>query len=672
MDVATLLYRSRRTRTEDYPRKAIALRSGYAIVKEIDPTIDVHTFLARAAGVASCVFGGNAQDAYLTTALSAVASVQPEMDLYLAAVLNAVVLQLGFQTRIFLDGSQSAVFDGPQDIFIAAMLHANVTQGIRVAEAAGQIALPVWANATNALEVNAEQVFELSPDLVVQYLSANGSRHLGALLIAPADSVKAEFRIDERFSYLADSVGPETQFCIGGTAEMVFGVAAELQKNYSALQLAIKGYSRSEGRGRQNRAVLVFAGLDQLPAVTLRTGVSVPCTFGYGIDQNEGDLDSISYGNSTIEGVDWPNPGGESHKNVRGIWETAPVRKPFLVSSSAPLPLEARQRISGSNEIFHSTLAIRDGILIPIDEPGYANFLCANRDGKIVTGCGMDPSGCSLYEAARVDDRGVRSNAIQADRLTQIEGAAMPLMFTPQLHKWHSHFMIQCLPRVRIARDLGLDMTILLPHDLRKKQLEMLEILGFGADRVVMMQPGDLVQAESLYFPWPWHLTFTKYSMAIYDEIAAHFDTSKYKTPKRLLVSRQSRKSWRNLINYDAVRKMLIDDFGFEELSAEKLSLEEEIATYANAEIIVGAEGAGMYGAVFSNSRAKYITMCDEDYVMPILGRIAAIHEFEVGYVFGESLRSDRDVSRRLNFGHSDFMIDVGRLGDAVTRALAI
>ena len=79
-----------------------------------------------------------------------------------------------------------------------------------------------------------------------------------------------------------------------------------------------------------------------------------------------------------------------------------------------------------------------------------------------------------------------------------------------------------------------------------------------------------------------------------------------------------------------------------------------------------------MYGAVFSNSRAKYITMCDEDYVMPILGSIAAIHEFEVGYVFGESLRSDRDVSRRLNFGHSDFMIDVGRLGDAVTRALAI
>ncbi|KAJ8137361.1 hypothetical protein OY671_009426 [Metschnikowia pulcherrima] len=116
---------------------------------------------------------------------------------------------------------------------------------------------------------------------------------------------------------------------------------------------------------------------------------------------------------------------------------------------------------------------------------------------------------------------------------------------------------------------------------------------------------------------------------------------------------------------------MLVEDFGFEVISPEKSSSSEEIAAYANAEVVVGAEGAGLYGAVFSGPKTKYITVCDEDYVMPILGSSAAIRGFDIGYVFGESFRSDRDVERRLTFDHADFIIDVDRLSQAVRHAIS-
>jgi hypothetical protein len=56
---------------------------------------------------------------------------------------------------------------------------------------------------------------------------------------------------------------------------------------------------------------------------------------------------------------------------------------------------------------------------------------------------------------------------------------------------------------------------------------------------------------------------------------------------------------------------------------------------------------------------------------MPILGSLAAIRGFDIGYVFGESFRSDRDVERRLPFGHADFIIDVDRLSQAVRHAIS-
>lgn len=669
MDVKTLLYRTRNINPADHARKTSALLAGYTLAQIALPNLKSTDFLARATKIAGRVLGAPAQDSYLTTVLSAILAIDDSIDVFLAGVLNAVVLQMNFQTRIFLDGTQSVIFDGAERYFPIAMLHGNVTLGIRVAPEAKAVALPSWANLSSMLEINADRLHNLPEHEVPVYQAANMCSKTGALLIVNPAIEQGDFSIAERYAYLADSVSSETIYALAGSAEMVCAVAADIQKMCPEAELHVKCYAIQQGGTKTYNAVMICSGIERLPDVCVRPGIARICEFGLTLANDPENLTSISYGAETIRGV---KNGAEvaGSDTPEGIWETNPIRPPFYLSSSAPLPLEARERLSDDLKVFHSVLAIRDGVLIPSQDSTHSTFMYANSAAQILTDFGSDPTGTPLYRDGWVGEGGIQQSALRGQTLRRVCGSAMPLMFTPMLHKWHSHFMLQCLPRVRIARDLDEDVTILLPHDLRKKQLEMLEILGFNADNTVMMGSGELIQADRLLYPWPWRLGFTEYTAAIYDEIAAQVKPAHCPTPKRIIISREARKSWRNLINYDAIRQMLIHDFGFAEIAPEKLTLSEEVAVFSNAEIVVGAEGAGMYGAVFSPSTTKYIIFCDEDYVMPILGSLAQVRGFDVGYVFGESFRSNRDVSRRLPYGHADFVVDVERVRNAVCYAL--
>lgn len=671
MDAVTLLYRTKAAQKADLKRKTMALRTALAIVGEIDPTVSEHEFLHRSASVIGTVFGGGGYDSYVTTALSALSWFEPDLDVQLAALLNAAALQMNFQTRTFLDGAQAVIYYGDERYFPIAMLHGNATLGLYVGDAQKETVLPLWANKSPTLELNPGQVHYVTPELVPVYQTANGGSHTSAVMIVHPNGADGEFSVPAKFDYIADTVGVATIYCIAGSAEMIAAAAVQLEAQYPDVRTDLKLYALREQRGLEYRAILMFTGLPGLPDIVLEPGISKSLTLGAGLVEQPGEMESLSYGENSISGIRNVHGVGPDASLGNGIWERTSVKSPFYLASSAPLPLEARERLSDEFDIFHSVLRVCDGMLIPSQDPGHATFLAARANGEIIKGYGSDADATPLAAAATVDDAGVRRYQLHRPRLRRVRGSAMPLMFTPMLHKWHSHFMIQCLPRVRIARDLGEDMAILIPHDLRRKQVEMLQLLGIGESQLVRMQPNELIQADRLYVPLPWRLGFTAYNTAVYDEIAGQIETALISTPKRILISRESRKTWRNLINYDTIRQMLVQDFGFEEISPEKLTLAEEVAVYANADIVVGAEGAGMYGAVFSGKRTKYITICDEDYVMPMLSNIAVVRGFEVGYVFGESMRSDGDLDRRLPYGHADFVVDVELLRRAVEFAIA-
>lgn len=589
------------------------------------------------------------------------------LDIYLASVLNTLTLQMNFQTRTFLDGPVTILFDGDPQYFEIAMMHGNTTQGLRIGDTA-ELTTPKWASIGPSFELNMDRLHLIKADQVQIYLSAHGSRNIGTMMIVEPELGQNGYALDAKFDHLAPMLTVNTLYCIAAGADTIMQAADDLLTKHPNAKFDVKLYKYRSGNAYSLRGILLFSGVDGAPNVTLRPITRIPITFNNTVSTKpREDVELKSYASGFVEGLAETTNGKE-----KGIWEKAIVQRPFLLSSSAPLPSHALEAITEGYEIFHTMLALHNGYLIPSVSASHAQYLHAASDGAVYHDCMGDPALTPLYAASVVDENGSRRTTLEADKVLRVDGPAMPLTFAPNLHTWHSHFMIQCLPRVQIVRNLGEDITLIVPHDLRRKQLEMLELLGFGHDRLAFMRADQIIQADRLFVPSPWRLVFTKYSLGVYAEIAAKLAATSLSTPKRVLISRESRKTWRNMINYESVRDMLVKKYGFEVISPEKMTLAEEVATFSAAEIVVGAEGAGMYGGVFSGPRTKFITLCDEDYVMPILGTIASVRGFDIGYVFGESFRADIDVDRRLPQGHADFVLDVSRVEQAIQRTIAL
>lgn len=676
MDANSLLYGFRAAGPEDLRRKALSLWSGYELARTSGYVGSLDDFLDTIGFAGTHCFGNDAFDSYATTALSVVAAFQPGIDIFLAAVLNDIVLQMNFQSRHMIDGvsgpPEVVVFEGPNEYFPVAMVHGNITGGLQVTAETEPFDIPLWARDNPALEIAKGHVLRSHPNNVEQDFNNLGRNRIGALLLLPTAEM-GRMSVATRFASIAKFATKHTIYCIAGAAEMVFAASEELRKKYPDIALSVRLYEFPVGGAVEYRAIAIACGISELPDISIDPIIRRSTRFIEAMGSGEGAV-GVKIVNYFDNAERDQTASSERVLTEIGSWDAAPIRRPFLLLSSAPLPDEARERISDSTEIFHSLAILDRGILVPSQDHEHAIYLHATGNAEIIMDYGDEGRNvitAPIYRDSQLAESGERTGTLETGSLLRVSGAAMPLMFTPLLHKWYSHFIIQCLPRVQIARDLGLDIKLLVPTDLRAKQLQMLEVLGFGEDKIIKMPPGTFVQADQLIVPRAWRLAFTAYSAAIYDEIAKHFDAPTAATPKRILISRESRKTWRNMLNYETVKTMLVTDYGFEVVAPETLTLEQEVATYANAEIVVGAEGAGMYGAVFSKPGAIFLTLCDEDYVMPILGTLAQVRNIDIGYVFGESLRADADVKRRLPYGHADFVVDIERVEQAVKSAIA-
>ena len=680
MDATNLLLGFRPATSPDFRRKALSLRSAHHILEAIEEPRSLSDLASFAGEALTCRFGGAAQDSYFTTFLSVVRAFDPTFDVLLAATLNSIVLQMNFQTRLSIDGvmgpAEAVLYEGAAELYPILMTHGNTTLGVHISTKSGEGWLPAWANAHPALEVNQEHALRMTPENYALHLDACGRSRIGAIMLALPGLDWGDISFGHRYAAIAHKFSRHTICCIAGTAEMTLAVARQLNERYPDVRFSLRLYARKIGNASEYRGIIVASGFAELPDIVIEPGARRMCSFVEAAPKDAELLPSVElvdYFSGRFDRIEYRQDEAGVTQAI-GRWEPAEIRRPWLLSSSAPLPEEARGRISDDTEIFHSLARLKGGFLIPSDGPGHSIYVHATGEGEVITDYGDEMRRIletPIFQNVKLGEDGINRAQLKADRILRVRGGAMPLTFTPTLHKWHSHFMIQCLPRVRIARDLQDDIKFLVPEDLRSKQLEMLAALGYPEDRIVRMPAGAIIQAEELIVPRAWRLAFTSYTADIYRELGEQYLGKGRSGPRRLLISRESRKSWRNMLNYESVKSLLIDDYGFEVAAPERLSLADEISLYAGADIVVGAEGAGMYGAAFSRPGSVYLTLCDEDYVMPILGTLAHVRDIDVGYVFGESMRADADLPRRLPFGHADFVLDVERVEQAVKAAIA-
>lgn len=181
------------------------------------------------------------------------------------------------------------------------------------------------------------------------------------------------------------------------------------------------------------------------------------------------------------------------------------------------------------------------------------------------------------------------------------------------------HWLIETLPRIGILEETGMkDYLLIVPQTLASWQSEALDRLGFGPDQRVGFGEQHW-QVDSLLVPSlpgypgmcrPWAASWLRRRLGVPEEGEG---------TRRLYVSR-SGASQRRVSNEQEVVAAL-DSLGFEAVSTERMTLEEQISLFSKAQFIVGLHGAGLTNALFAPRGTSIL-----EFMSPVSGYVNACY----------------------------------------------
>lgn len=207
-----------------------------------------------------------------------------------------------------------------------------------------------------------------------------------------------------------------------------------------------------------------------------------------------------------------------------------------------------------------------------------------------------------------------------------------------------------------VLDDLPAQTRFVVPGWLRPVQYETLGLLGIGKDRLVHCTGMTTLELETLHFAtWT---TLSGHHRGEADRwLSGRFLDALGVAPRgegrRLFVSR--RHARRKTAN-EAEVVALLDEFGFEVVVAEELSFAEQAARFAEAAVIVGSHGAGLYNMTFAPPGAVVVDMIGESHLFNgfIYWSMALEAGHEYWYFLTESSAVEGD--------QSDTVIPLGKL----------
>jgi tetratricopeptide (TPR) repeat protein/capsular polysaccharide biosynthesis protein len=210
------------------------------------------------------------------------------------------------------------------------------------------------------------------------------------------------------------------------------------------------------------------------------------------------------------------------------------------------------------------------------------------------------------------------------------------------------HWMIDILPRLEILRRSGIEFDqvdwFYVNQAGSKFQQATLEKLGISIDRVLASDRYPYLQATELIVPsfaghlgWaePWMLDFLRQEFL---PIAAKHFQGHTAFPKRLYISR-AKAHHRRVLNERAVLDLL-DQFGFVTVELEALSFAEQIALFAQAEVIVAPHGGGLTNLIFCDRGTRVLELFSPNYVRHYYWVISQALSLEHWFMTGEPFPS--------------------------------
>jgi len=177
----------------------------------------------------------------------------------------------------------------------------------------------------------------------------------------------------------------------------------------------------------------------------------------------------------------------------------------------------------------------------------------------------------------------------------------------------YGHWMCDTIPRLHLLAMSGIAYDRIVVPDSFQYHRETLELLGVPRERMITAREQQ-IEARQLIVPsFPgiygeppaWACRYLRDRFLAFAEPGPR---------RRILVSRNKPGAVRRILNEDALFAAL-EPFGFERIFPEDLSFPDEISLFHNAEIVIGALGAGMMNTMWCQPGTAIIELFNPRYI---------------------------------------------------------
>jgi capsular polysaccharide biosynthesis protein len=207
------------------------------------------------------------------------------------------------------------------------------------------------------------------------------------------------------------------------------------------------------------------------------------------------------------------------------------------------------------------------------------------------------------------------------------------------------------------------DTRFVVPPRPRPFQDEALALIGVSPDRLCELGDGGVARFENLYFSPPSAPTGVDSPEAElwFRERALHaYGIALGPPSRRIYISRRGA-SYRRIANEPEV-EVLLRDLGFEIHELEQYSLRDQVALFAEAEVVVSAHGAGLTNMLFSPPGLVVVDIFESTRFNKCFWSMSTALGHRYWYLVGDTVPSGTTYA-------GDIQVSLGAFRDVVSAA---
>jgi hypothetical protein len=207
---------------------------------------------------------------------------------------------------------------------------------------------------------------------------------------------------------------------------------------------------------------------------------------------------------------------------------------------------------------------------------------------------------------------------------------------TPGAPRNYWHWLMDALPRIAVLEEAGLkQFTLITSSRMLPWQAESLRMLGYPPERWVEFGD-DYWELESLLVPSFVHETGFSRPWAVRWLRERLLPAGTGGPGRRRIYLSRSNATRRRLINEEEISAFLAGE-GFEVVSAENLTVREQIGIFSQAERIVAPHGAGLTNLLFTPEKIRVLELFSPRYVNPCFFSLSMVLRHQYSCLLGNT-----------------------------------